>query len=388
MKTRTVNLKLDKANRTKLLKLDKVHKMTDEVARKYLKFKKDQLKRNENNNVDFKQEFKDFYKKCREKYPGLNSAVLQNTMRWIEDIIQGFIKKCKTSPTPVNFPQLHNVPVPLRNDNFYIKDGQDTGFEAWLRVWRTNFPLHFSDYSRPIIENADKFGDSSIIKKKDGFILRLVCKNEDDEDEPENKEPSPDEDQKVIGVDLGIDRPITCSDGKVIGNGSRIKHKKKEFGKRRAKQQNRKKQISAKQSRWTTDKNHKLSRQLVDYLVQIGADVLVLEDLQGNHLANRKWRRYKWAFRQLKFMIEYKARAAGIKVIDVDPAYTSQTCSRCGHKSKDNRHNSRFECLVCGFKANADVNAAKNIRNLFRCEWVDCESGQRLRRLQTRSPRL
>ena len=43
-------------------------------------------------------------------------------------------------------------------------------------------------------------------------------------------------------------------------------------------------------------------------------------------------------------------------------AYTSQTCSRCGHGDKSNRPSQAvFACGVCGFRANADHNAAVNI---------------------------
>ena len=46
----------------------------------------------------------------------------------------------------------------------------------------------------------------------------------------------------------------------------------------------------------------------------------------------------------------------------VDPAYTSQTCSRCGHVHRDNRPSQAvFACGACGFRANADHNAAVNI---------------------------
>ncbi len=46
----------------------------------------------------------------------------------------------------------------------------------------------------------------------------------------------------------------------------------------------------------------------------------------------------------------------------VNPAYTSQTCSRCGHVDKSNRPSQVvFACGACGFRANADHNAAVNI---------------------------
>ena len=44
------------------------------------------------------------------------------------------------------------------------------------------------------------------------------------------------------------------------------------------------------------------------------------------------------------------------------PGHTSQTCSRCGHVHRDNRPSQAvFACGACGFRANADHNAAVNI---------------------------
>ncbi len=60
----------------------------------------------------------------------------------------------------------------------------------------------------------------------------------------------------------------------------------------------------------------------------------------------------------LERKLAYKAGA----LLKVDPAYTSQTCSRCGHVHRDNRPSQAvFACGTCGFQANADHNAAINI---------------------------
>lgn len=167
-----------------------------------------------------------------------------------------------------------------------------------------------------------------------------------------------------MGIDVGIVKPIVCSDGKQIGSGKYIKHKKIEFGKKRSRNQSKKEEISKKQSNWTNDLNHKLSRQLIDYCISNGINVLSLEKLKGGHLANRKRRNYTWAFKDLLSKITYKAQNSGIQVISVNPAYTSQTCSCCGLKEKSNRKNQSLYVCSCGSKMNADVNAAKNILNL------------------------
>lgn len=63
-------------------------------------------------------------------------------------------------------------------------------------------------------------------------------------------------------------------------------------------------------------------------------------------------------------LLAYKLADRGGTLVEVDPAYTSQTCSACGHVSKQNRKSqSDFECIKCGHVANADTNAAINILN-------------------------
>ena len=61
-------------------------------------------------------------------------------------------------------------------------------------------------------------------------------------------------------------------------------------------------------------------------------------------------------------LLNYKLKERGGRLIKVDPKHTSQTCNDCGHVSKENRYSqSKFACTVCGYTANADTNAAKNI---------------------------
>lgn len=71
------------------------------------------------------------------------------------------------------------------------------------------------------------------------------------------------------------------------------------------------------------------------------------------------------AFGELRRQLEYKARWYGSHVLAVNPAYTSQRCHECDHTEAGNRTTqAKFLCLKCGHHANADVNAALNIRDL------------------------
>ena len=65
---------------------------------------------------------------------------------------------------------------------------------------------------------------------------------------------------------------------------------------------------------------------------------------------------------ELNRQLEYKANWKGKLVQRVQPRFTSQLCSSCGHKGKENRENqATFLCKSCGHHENADLNAAKNI---------------------------
>jgi transposase len=77
----------------------------------------------------------------------------------------------------------------------------------------------------------------------------------------------------------------------------------------------------------------------------------------------QRGRHGKWAFGQLRALVEYKARLAGVPVLMVDPRNTSRRCSVCGCVENCNRvSQSEFRCRSCGHEENADLNAAKNIR--------------------------
>jgi putative transposase len=114
--------------------------------------------------------------------------------------------------------------------------------------------------------------------------------------------------------------------------------------------------------------NHCISKALVS-TAQGTQRGIALENLQGirnraGQTVRKRQRRvlHSWAFFQLRAFIAYKAQMAGVRVALVNPAYTSQTCSRCGHCEKANRRTqSKFLCVACGYACHADLNAAVNI---------------------------
>lgn len=176
---------------------------------------------------------------------------------------------------------------------------------------------------------------------------------------------------ETLGVDRGLYKiAVTSKGGEYTSNQVRAVRRKyqhtratlQQKGTRSAKRRLR--AMSGREKRFMSDINHCVSKQLTQ-TPNIGR--IVLENLTGirrnkRNKTTRKWLG-QWAFHQLEHNIIYKAHHLGIDVVLVDPAYTSQRCSACGYTAKNNRRKGTFACRQCGFIANADVNAAINIRN-------------------------
>ncbi len=123
--------------------------------------------------------------------------------------------------------------------------------------------------------------------------------------------------------------------------------------------------LRRKQRRRMTHENHRASKSVVDYAATHRRAVAI-EKLVGVRAVGSKIRRYseknQWAFAQLETFIRYKCALRGVPVIEVDPAYTSQDCSRCGSRHKP--AGKVFQCGSCGQTTHRDVNAAFNIARL------------------------
>ncbi|GAB3709586.1 hypothetical protein GCM10027590_01540 [Nocardiopsis nanhaiensis] len=64
-----------------------------------------------------------------------------------------------------------------------------------------------------------------------------------------------------------------------------------------------------------------------------------------------------------KTACQNRARRTGTRIVEVDPAYTSQTCFECDHVDPASRESqARFRCTRCAHTDHADVNAAKNTK--------------------------
>ncbi|MDT5363550.1 MAG: putative transposase [Mycobacterium sp.] len=202
-----------------------------------------------------------------------------------------------------------------------------------------------------------------------------------------------------IGVDLGIENIAVTSDrslarelmstygadaaGGASGHGS-VKDRRTRNRELRQKLQ-KKNTTSAKrllrvrarrEARFAADVNHQIAKRIVAEAERTGRGIAV-EELTGirERVRLRKPQRAthaSWAFAQLGAFLAYKAARAGVPLVHVDPAYTSQRCTRCGHIDRRNRTSqAEFVCRDCGFIAeHADILGADNIAHRAPTTWA------------------
>lgn len=195
--------------------------------------------------------------------------------------------------------------------------------------------------------------------------------------------PEPARVDNVIGVDFGRrDIAVTSEgerwDGKDIQNvrdkfarvRKALQHKASK-GTRTTRRRCREilKRLSGRERRYQSWLNHTISRRIIDTAKTSGS-IVAIEDLAGirdrtNQQPRSKTERRRsnsWAFYQLRQFLEYKGIQAGVKVVAIPPAYTSQTCHCCLHLGL--RSGKSFKCAnhACHWSGDADLNGASVIK--------------------------
>ncbi len=107
---------------------------------------------------------------------------------------------------------------------------------------------------------------------------------------------------------------------------------------------------------------HQHSRRIVD-----GCDLIAVEDLSVNRMTHTHCLAksiHDVAWSQFTALIAYKAAWAGRRYVAVNPAYTSQDCSSCGHRQTLSLADRIYTCSCCGIVLDRDYNASLNILRL------------------------
>ena len=181
---------------------------------------------------------------------------------------------------------------------------------------------------------------------------------------------------EIMGIDVGENNIAAVSTGRIWKAGALKDKRDRYMSQRKRLQRNGSqsarqhlKKASGRERRHVTHVNNVVSKEIVQEAAKRGIKLIALEDLTHirDHIKAGKRirsRLHRWSFRELQEMIVYKAAAAGIRCVFLDPRYTSQTCSQCGAPGK--RHKHGFRCSQCGHLAHSDLNASRNLQGLCR----------------------
>lgn len=230
---------------------------------------------------------------------------------------------------------------------------------------RLRLRLRVGEYQKERLEGKKIRGQADLIYRNGRFFLYVVV---------DVSEQDPFQPNDMIGVDMGIANIATDSTGKNWSS-ERVEGVRRRYESLRSRLQSvdtksakrHLKSLSGKERRFKRDVNHCISKKLVGY-AKGTSSAIALEDLKGireritvRH--SQRSRHSKWAFSELRKLIEYKAALKGVPVVLVDPENTSRECPLCHYTDRRNRPTrDMFRCLSCGYTAPADYVGALNIR--------------------------
>jgi putative transposase len=225
--------------------------------------------------------------------------------------------------------------------------------------------------------------------------------------------------ESAVGIDLGISRLVALSDGSFIENPRhatnkstrrRLKIRQRRVNRKVKGSNNRKKAgiEVAKLHKKIADRRNDTNWKAANKIVKT-AEAVVCEDLNIKGMKSRcKPKRVNGRFMQkvsgvrcpqhtfapngqsakrglnrsisdaswgdLTQKIEWVAAKSGKPVLAVNPQYTSQECSNCGHTSKDNRDGEKFICQECGHIDHADTQASRTILRRAKLKFVSTDA--------------
>jgi putative transposase len=110
------------------------------------------------------------------------------------------------------------------------------------------------------------------------------------------------------------------------------------------------------------DCSHQQSRRIVNAF-----DLIAVEDLSVNRMTHHRCLAksiHDAAWSQFTTLLAYKAAWAGRQFVAVNPAYTSQDCSGCGHRQPLSLSDRIYTCPCCGLVLDRDLNASLNMLRL------------------------
>ena len=290
----------------------------------------------------------------------VHSQVLQNVAVRIDLAFKAFFRRCKAGENPAGYPRFRGRD---RYDSFTFPQ---SGFSITHddRVTLSKIGSIKMVYHRPI---KGKLKTCTIRRSSTGkwyVSFSIEC-------EPERLEPTPTQ----VGIDVGLKTFATLSNEEEIGNPrffrkeekalARVQRKHSKLAKGTPQRRKHRKVVARVHERIAFRRDnftHQESRQIVDRFGVICVEDLQVNRMVHNHCLAKSIQDASWTgfFDRLSS----KAEEAGRTFVKVNPAYTSQDCSRCHHRQAMPLGARVYHCPCCLLAIDRDLNAARNIKAL------------------------
>jgi putative transposase len=289
----------------------------------------------------------------------VHTQVLQQVAVRVDLAFKAFFRRCKTGEKP-GFPRFKGKG---RYDSFtFPQSGFSLTHEN--RVCLSKIGSIKMVYHRPV---RGKIKTATLHRSSTGkwYVSFSV------EFEPERLPERPEK----VGIDVGLKTFATLSTGEEIANPKFFRKEEKALAKVQRKHatlatgtpEHRKHRnvIARVHERigWRRENfTHQESRKIINAFGVICVEDLTVNSLLQNHCLAKSIADASWS--AFFALLSSKAEEAGRVFVKVNPAYTSQTCSRCGHRQKMPLSERIFVCPCCAVHLDRDLNAALNICGL------------------------
>ena len=307
------------------------------------------------------------YEKVRENF-GLKSQLTCNALKHVSSKYKSAFKNKHKLKTAICF-RKQTMVLQIGKDFSYAKNG-DLSITTLKNRCKG---VKFHEYQNPYHNDETWIKGGAQISIRDGSVYLHQTSHKEIEQTLKN--------HNVIGIDVGVNQNLVASNGSNFNtfSGNSINQKTKYKLKRSSLTKKRKKahqctrtrsvrrhlkRLSSRERRFVKNQNHIISKELVKQATKKDISVISMEKLTNIRKSSKILSKnlHGCSFFELQSFVKYKAERNGIKVIFVNPAYSSQTCSKCGCVKKQNRNGNQFKCIKCGYELHADLNASRIVR--------------------------
>ncbi len=302
-------------------------------------------------------------KQARPELAEVNSQVLQNVVKRVDLAFEAFFRRVKKGQNP-GYPRFKSrfrydsLTFKQYGNSFEVKTGtKHKGTLILSKLGHVQMVMHrpLSGTPKTAIVNRTPTGK---------WFVSITCEEIEPEQVPASSE--------QVGIDVGLKTFAYLSTGEQIDNPRFFREEEHALAKaqRRLSQEKKgtkeraeRRKVVARVHERVVWRRENFINQQVAWLIKrfelIAVEALVVRNMVKNPKVAKSIADAAWSM--FFALLLSKAEEAGRTVVQVNPAYTSQTCSACGHRQEMPLSVRVYECPVCGLVLDRDHNGSKNI---------------------------